>query len=349
MTWPNYGGNVSINGLVTSPSDPETVAQDVILMLLGIANAASSLSYGAGAQNAAAVDYALTKKPTSVEATAFPFTPVVYEPNVYIPERADTDVRMAQIEPLIQNMMSSLEAEFTRFFDTYFPIECDYLGKAQAWICNVITNNGIGIDAATEDMIYQRDRDRIESEYLAKSAAAESRFASRGFAMPGAMLLAQQSEARLEADKGLNESSRNAAIKHLELRVDTVKFAVDKALDLRLKAVQAAAGYLQALTGGLDVYSKSLVVIQDAQAKLIAAGAEFYRARIAVEELKFKADQFEADLQDKAAQRYHEQLMRLADHANTAMVDGAKTLASQASAALNALHTGANISYGVNQ
>lgn len=279
----------------------------------------------------------------SVGSTPFSFTSVPEEPNVYIPEIApnvDGTVIINESEKVI----ASLRDNFTLFFNTYFPDECDYLAKAQDWLCNTIENDGMALSAETEAMIHGRDKDRIEGEYIKSLDEATNLWASRNFPLPPGALVAAQLMARTEADKALGESSRAIAIRQMELRIDTVKFAVEQAVKLRVSAVGAAADYLKTLMGGYDAAFKVVQQQNDAQAKLISAASEYYRIRLGVEELKFKSSLATAEFKDKATGRWVEANVPLMVKRVDAAVDGARILGQQAAAALNALHTNSSIS-----
>jgi hypothetical protein len=326
---------------------PDQISADILGMLDDIWSRANTLGNWASSDATYAKTYAQNARANNIAPTAFPFAPAVFEPNVYIPNIASTEVNIIQIEPLIERVMDNLRTEFTRFFDVYFPDECDYMAKTQAWLCNVIENGSTGIPANVEAQIYQRDRDRIEAEYQKAFQDANELWASRGFSLPGATLLARQYNLRQDADRSQAEASRNVAIKQVEIQLDMIKFAIQTAADLRTKAVQATAQYIGALATGMDTISKAIVVQQDAQSKLIAAASDFYRARISVEELKFKVEATEAEFKDKAAQRTHEQYLALTKAAVDAVVQGAQITGTQSAAALNALTTGASMNLGV--
>lgn len=327
--------------------DPGDIATGIGNLLSALVSFASCLSSAANQQSAAAVEYAEQSKANKLAAAAFTYDPSVVEPVVDIPTSASTEINLIQIEPLLDYVVDKMNGLFIDFYTTYFP-GCDCTEAAKDWMCDVINNGYSGIPANIEALIYQRDKDRIEGEYDKALDEATSLWANRGFSMPGGTLLAMQNNLRLNADKAQAEASRNLAVKHHDVVIDMTKLAVQAATDLRTKEVTAAAQYISALSTGMDVVSKAIVVQQDAQAKLISAAADFFRARISAEELELKAKMLPAELEDKSIQRYHEQLVRLLDHANNAMQDAAKNMATQASATLNALHTGANLSLGVN-
>jgi hypothetical protein len=159
----------------------------------------------------------------SVGTAPFSFTANVVEPNVYIPEiapNASADVILNESELVI----SSLKDSMTQFLSDYFPDECDYLAKAQQWICDTIDNGGMALSAETEALIHGRDTDRVEGEYAKALDESNNLWASRGFPLPTGAQVGAQLMARANADKMLGESSRALAIRQMELRIDTVKF-----------------------------------------------------------------------------------------------------------------------------
>ncbi len=321
-----------------------TVDQIVITaetMLSTIQGIATALQ--AQASNAVSSAQTASYQSISTPTTPFDYIPDVVEPNVYIPQIAPN----ASVETILNEgdtLIESLKDNFTTFFGTYFPDECDYLAKAQSWICSVIDNDGLALDATTEALIHGRDTDRIEGEYAKALDEANNMWAGRGFALPTGAQVAAQLMARTNADKALGESSRALAIRQMELRIDTVKFAVGQAIDLRAKAIGAAADYLRVLMGGYDAAFKVVQQQNDAQAKLISAASEYYRSRLGVAELEFKASAMTAELKDKAAERFVQANVPLMTKRVDAAVDNARILGQQASAALSALHTGASVS-----
>lgn len=315
-----------------------TTAESMLATIQGIAE-----NLKTQASNEIASARTASYQSINTSAVPFSFTPSVVEPNVYIPQiapNASADVILNESEKVI----GSLKDSFTLFLTTYFPDECDYLAKTQQWICDTIDNDGMALSAETEALIHGRDTDRIEGEYAKALNEVDNLWASRGFPLPTGAQVAAQLMARTNADKALGESSRALAIRQMELRIDTVKFAVERAIDLRVKAIGAAADYIRALVGGYDASFRVVQQQNDAQAKLISAVSDYYRTRLGVEELKFKANAMTAELQDKAADRFVQANVPLMTKRVDAIVSGADNLGRQAAAALNALDTGVSVS-----
>lgn len=314
------------------------VAADLINILLG---RAAELTEGAQETLADAIADIKSNKAVKPLATPYSFVPSPAEPNVNIPQQAP-NVELVQFQSTYNNLMEAVITKANDFFNTYFPNETQHLAEVDAWLSSAIQGS-VGIDVGIEAQIYQRDKDRIENEYQKSLVEAEHIWASRGFGMPQGMLAGVQFNLRQSADAKLAESSRAVAIKQVEIRLENAKFAVQTAVTKRTAAIQATVQYIASLLQGYSSANQFAVLQNDAQSKLIAAASDFYKARISVEELKFKSTVSTAEFNDKAAERYQQQVLSFAQLAANAAMEGAKTLATSSASALNALHTGASI------
>lgn len=217
------------------------------------------------------------------------WSPDAVEPNVYIPTTAEETDPFWRYETEKTNLTQWLADLFTNFFVTYYPLASDAFDEAMAWTVNTITNGGTGIPAAVEDQIWQRSRDRIQRSSTQAQNSAYADFAARGFSLPPGALAAQLDGLRAEGIMKLSEASRDTAIKQIEVEIDNIKFAVKLAIDTRLKAIEVAADYIKAMALGPEIAAKLVDKTQDAQARLIAATADYYRARLSRDELSYKA------------------------------------------------------------
>ncbi len=215
--------------------------------------------------------------------------PTADEPDVYIPATVEETDPFWRFETEKQNLTQWLAGLFTSFFNTYYPLSSDAFDEAMTWLTNTITNGGTGIPAAVENQIWQRHRDKIQASSLQAQNSAYADFSARGFSLPAGVLTARLDGIRNEGILKLAEASRDIAIKQAEIEIDNIKFAVKEALDARLKALAVATDYLKAMALGPEIASKIIDKTQDGQARLIAATADFYRARLSRDELSLKA------------------------------------------------------------
>ena len=81
------------------------------------------------------------------------------------------------------------------------------------------------------------------------------------------------------------ESSTMTHGEHLK----TIKFAIDKAIDSRTMAMNAAADYIRAIATSPDAAARVAALNTDTQAKMVSAYSDFYRTRLSRDELVLKS------------------------------------------------------------
>ena len=263
------------------------------------------------------------------------------EPPVSIPMNA-TGVDGALYGSTYSQIITDLSGKFAGFFSEYFPNECDYLSGAQTQLCEMLTG-GTGIPAHIEDQIWQRDRSRVLEDANRARDETLATFAARGFPLPPGAAAHAIRLAQSDASNKIAQQSRDVAIKHLEMLVDNIKFAVQNALDYRIKGIQAAGEYIRVLALGPEIAMKLATSAAGAQAQLINAASSYYRNRIAVEELRLDALKFNSSGQlESSIARVRDFSDRLKAQSET-LSAAARAAGDQAAAALNAVHASAQV------
>lgn len=290
--------------------------------------------------------YSNTAITASMGSSSSVFSPIKFypgniEPPVAIPRNA-TGVDGALYGSTYDQIVNDLSGKFAGFFADYFPNECDYLAKAQDQLCDIL-NGGTGIPAHVENQIWQRDRSRMLEEVGRVKQEIIAGSAARGFPLPtGAALYAARS-AQIEVQNKIAQQSRDVAIKHVEILIENIKFAIAQALDYRIKAIQAAGDYIKTIALGPEIAMKLATSAAGAQAQLISAASQYYRNRIAVEELKLDVLKFNAgtsaELSMNNVREFSQRLKARTDTLSAA----ARAAGDQAAAALNAVHASAGI------
>lgn len=269
------------------------------------------------------------------------FVPAVVEPPMNIPRTA-TGVDGALYGTTYDQIIHDLSDSFARFFVDYFPNECDYLEKAQAQLCEIL-NGGTGIPAHVEDQIWQRDRARVLNEVRRATDETLATFAARGFAVPPGAATHAIYLNQVESQNKIAQQSRDVAIKHVEILMENIRFAIQNALDYRIKAIQAAGDYIKTLAVGPEIAVRLATSAANAQAQLISAASSYYRNRIAVEELKLDVQKFNAGIQSETSiSNVRAFTDRIASMSNT-LSAAAKAAGDQAASALNAVHASAGV------
>lgn len=274
--------------------------------------------------------------------TPFAFAPGNVEPLVHIPQTA-TGLDTALFDSTYQRIFDDLTNQFADFFSEYFPNECNSLGAAQEWLCKVLTEGGTGIRPHIEEQIWQRERSRTLREASRASEEVMTTFASRGFPLPPGAAQHQVSLVQQRLLEQNAEASRTRAIQQAELEIQNIRFAVEQALDYRVKGIQAAAEYIRTLALGPQIAMQLATSASDAQARLITAASSYYNARIRLEEIKLDVQKtntaFNLDAGKTSVGAFVD-LLRTRANTITAV---SQSLGTQAGSALNAMHASAGI------
>ena len=213
------------------------------------------------------------------------FVPKAVEPD--IPTVADATL---SYEANLENIVKLLSDQLADFFSLYYPLASDAFDESQAWLVNVITNGGTGINPLIEAQTWQRSRDRIITEGSRVTNQIVTGYLAKGISMPAGSMLTKIDEARFAGLGTLGEQATSIASKQLEIEIETVKFAIGKAIDSRQLAMSAAADYIKAVAtapaSAVDVAGLNT----DAQAKMMSAAASWYNARLNRDDLILKSN-----------------------------------------------------------
>lgn len=316
----------------------ESYATSIINQALSVAASKASEAASYSSQAAAAASGFASTNP--VQAL---FTPGNVEPPVLIPTSA-TGVDSALYNTTYDQIKNDLIGQFSTFFATYFPNECDYLAAAQTRLCEML-NGGTGIPADVEDQIWQRDRARVLTEVARANQEVIANFAALGYPVPPGAAAHQMQMQQIEAQNKTSQQSRDVAIKQVEIMLENLKFAIQQALDYRIKGIQAAGDYIRTLAIGPEIAMKLATSAADAQAKLISAANTYYGSRIRLEELKFEIEKYNSGVMNAAqAVDVHEFSERLKARVQV-LAAAAQAAGTQAAAALNAVHASAQVAF----
>lgn len=267
----------------------------------------------------------------------------VVEPNVFIPTNAE-GASLAKFNELSDAVIDKLVGLFRGYMSEYFPNECGYLTKAQQWICDTLTNGGTGIRPNVEDQIFQRERARTLQEAQRATDETLATFAARGYPLPPGAAAHAVRMVQQGAQAAAAQASRDIAIKQMDIEIENTRFAVDKAIALYSAAVGAAGDYIKAMSIGPQSGMQLIPSITDSQSRLISAASEYYRARIAVRELELKTKLPNAEFDQASRVKNGDWNMQMVANKLQAAIEAARSLSTQAAAALNGLHAQAGIS-----
>lgn len=269
------------------------------------------------------------------------FHPDSVEPPVNIPMNA-AGVDGALYGSTYAQIVADLSGKFAGFFAEYFPNECDYLQEAQTKLCEMLAG-GTGIPAHVENQIWQRDRSRVLEDVSRARDDVLATFASRGFPLPPGAAAHAMRLAEVDANNKIAQQSRDVAIKHVDILIENIKFAVQQALDYRIKGIAAAGEYIKVLALGPEIAMKLATSAAGAQAQLISAASQYYRNRIAVEELKLDVLKFNASTSAELSMNNVREFSNRLKARTDTLAAAARAAGDQAAAALNAVHASAQV------
>lgn len=264
----------------------EAYVNAIINNALSTANGQTALaSIAAKEASTASLGYATLNPPQVVFSLAATEPAFLTEENSVLTFEAQRD-----------KVIALLSNELAGFFLKYYPLANDAFDEATAWLVSTITNGGTGINKSVEDQIWQRGRDRVVIDGKRAESQVLNDFASRGFSLPSGVLAARLQEIRFEQLGKTQELSRDVAIEQAKIEIESLRFAVELAIDSRMKAMDAAANYIRSLMSGYDAAAQVAALNSGAKARMMSATADLYRARLARDELALKIPVINQDI-----------------------------------------------------
>lgn len=242
------------------------------------------------------------------------------------------------------SIVARLESSFSQLLAEHFPGAETYTAHAETWINRALTTGGTGISAPLETQVWERERNRTLKESARASDEAATAWAARGYSMPPGALLHAQALIEQTAQEKLGESSRERAVKSIEAELENVRLAMNKAIDTRTAAVNAAVEYVRVTVNAdsIDLQKKQLV--QQAYTTLVNALLESYRASLSGADLALRAgiaqQQTDLEVLKTEAQLFAQNIQQSVQAAAAAV----QAYAQMAGSALNGLHAQAAIS-----
>lgn len=246
-------------------------------------------------------------------------------------------------ETIRQTLEAAISDKLDHFLLTYFP-SGGYYDRAIAWIDDVLTNGGSGIRPDVEQQLWERARGRILSDSARAEAETLATWSDRRFPLPPGALTNQIGMIRIEAGRKLAEQSRDIAIKSFEAELENTRFAVQQALSARTAAISAAGDYIKTIMMGPQIASELAMGQVNSRIQIAQALTQMYATEVAAQEPLARFAITDAELKTRVGEaNMRAQVTSLEQRVQAAM-GYASMLGTQAAAALNALHAGAQIS-----
>ena len=123
-----------------------------------------------------------------------------------------------------------LPAALSNYNYTEDPYQSDLKDRINLYLTEGFDNPTIGIDPNIEVSIYQRDEQRIEETREEDKLRRRDEYGATGFALPGGVQIAQETEIEREYIVKRAELSSDIATKQLERVLEFKKYCVEKGL-----------------------------------------------------------------------------------------------------------------------
>ena len=253
-----------------------------------------------------------------------------------VPEVSDTIVGY---EAQLEKIVALLSDQLAGFFARYYPRAADAYDEASAWLVNQITNGGAGVNEQVAAELWQRARERIIRDGRRVENQIATGYAAKGYMIPPGAMTAKMEEARFQQLTATGEAATAVASKMFDAEVDMIKFAVDAAVKARQMAMSAAADYIRAVASAPDSAVRTYNMKDENRARMIAAAADWYRARLSRDEIVLKSKLSEKEIDYKIYEHRRTQATRNDDVRVRALASAADVYARTASAALSSLNS----------
>lgn len=216
-----------------------------------------------------------------------PATPIAFsQPELTAPLGTDFDELQSDPDSAFTIIQSRIDALRNSWLMTYFPAAIpDGFDPLMQQILG-----GELITAAEQEILWERAKEQGMRDAARAEDEAVTQWASRGFAMPGGVVVNRLQIQQQELFHANADFAAQQAIKAIDLRVEAVKFAADIGTKLRLGLIDGLtrliAAELSITTGSLDYIGAK------AKAKTAAYGAitDYNRALIQKAELTLRGD-----------------------------------------------------------
>src|SRR5262245_46387889 len=193
-----------------------------------------------------AIGYADDAQTAAITVITLDPIPSVPKPEVEIPgpppDPDDAEDKFRGTFAELFNMLGpEFDDRFNAFLARFFPKIDECLRTTiDDWICDVILNGTDGIPPHVEAQIWERARAKELRDAARQDDELISTWAGRGFSMPSGVLFAAQQSSQQQLSEKISTAAREAAIKQVEIQIETIKFAVSEGIKLRLEIGRAS-------------------------------------------------------------------------------------------------------------
>jgi hypothetical protein len=273
--------------------DPVQYAIDIIDQTMGIATDYSSQAASWASQIAN-----MHSSTAPVRAANLEYEPVANPPEAPIVETESNPAFRREFDYAFNRFDDEFRERVAWLVETYFPtLDGELVTSSDDWIIDQIQNGGTGLPTNVEEALYSRGKDRIYQAAAVTDQQAVASFAARGFSLPQGVLTAKLADSQFSTKQALGNLARDVLVKNTEIQVETTKFAVQMAVQLRLGLINALSAFLNAAADVPKGATQYAQLFTESKRNIAGAIVDYYNAQIREQELKLRADTEERQLE----------------------------------------------------
>lgn len=223
-----------------------------------------------------------------------------------------------------------------KWIDTHFPaINGCFKNIPEDWLCGVISGvKPFGLDETVFELVWHRARDQEHRTFKSDEAELRAAFSERGFSIPPGAYVRATDRLKQRGEEAVSEVNRQEAIRHEDIKVQLLQFAVEQANQYKMAVMNSLAEFYRMWATIPDKDIERAKVRAQAYSSLYTALGSYYNVELAFEELRLKAET--ADAEAQLSNDQHKVSLYDANNAATALGNAVRGFAQISGDAANA-------------
>lgn len=239
---------------------------------------------------------------------------------------------------LFNTLKQTVPTEFNKFINDFFPTPQNF-NQIEQFLVDGITNGTIGLPPEIENQIWQQERERTLLENNKVIMENRKSMASRGFIEPNGVELYREMIIMNQGSKNISASSRQIAIESAKLKIDWIKFAVSEARNYRTLALESAFKYLANILSIQDPSFRYASSYVDSYKTFYDTVNSYYNSVNTINRLNLEKASYLDTKNYNYFKLFQDRLAMIDDQKTKTLTELARSMGSQASAALSGLNS----------
>lgn len=254
----------------------ESTIESIINEAIASAQDAQQQATGYTDQAQTAASTSIQTLPTAGEVDEIDLAvPLLFDPGQDLGNDFKTQYDLSEGE-----LTADFGAKVSEFMNNWFPdLTTCIKNNLSSWLCTAI-GGGTGLDPTVEAQLWQRGRDREARATSEQASAMIDKYAGMGWDLGDEYIADKADEAVASGRRATSEMNRDMTIEFAKIRIETAKFAITTAANLRLGIIGALNDYLRTfLTIPAEARQKATEYV-NAKRRLWEGMQAYYRALV---------------------------------------------------------------------